>query len=275
MSLSAARIEIAEGRPHKVDALGWLRLGGRAALLIALLIVCLPIHYVWRMLRFGSPWPKFFLGRAARICGARVQLIGTPLRRDVFYIANHVSWIDILAMGGASGTAFVSKAELGDVPVVGWLARINRTIFVKREDKMNVAGQINDLREALLDNWSITVFPEGTTTDGQSLLPFKSSMLKVLEPPPPGVLVQPVHLDYGAVAEEIGWVGVETGGNNALRILTRPGSFPLVMTFLEPFSPAEFSGRKVIAAESRRRIEEALALALGKELRPFTLHAAP
>ncbi len=275
MSLSAARIEIAEGKAPPVSLAGWLRFGGRVLLLVLLLLLLVPIHYVWRLLAFGSPWPKVFLGTAARICGARIKVFGTPLRRDVFYIANHVSWIDILAMGGASGTAFVSKAELGDVPLVGWLARINRTIFVKREDKLNVAGQINDLREALLDNWSVTVFPEGTTTDGQSLLPFKSSMLKVLEPPPQGVLVQPVHLDYGPVAEEIGWVGVETGTNNALRILTRPGTFRLVMTFMEPFCPAEFPGRKTIAAESRRRIEEALLASLGKELRPFTLHAAP
>ena len=273
--LSAARIEIAEGKPPLVSLAGWCRFGCRVALLVLLLLVLVPIHYVWRILAFGSPWPKVFLGCAARICGARVSVNGTPLRRDVFYIANHVSWIDILAMGGASGTAFVAKAELGDVPLVGWLSRINRTVFVKREDKMNVAGQINDLREALLDNWSITVFPEGTTTDGQSLLPFKSSMLKVLEPPPQGVLVQPVHLDYAAVAEEIGWVGVETGANNALRILSRRGTFPLTITFLEPFCPAEYPGRKLIAAEARVRIEAALQAALGQPLRPFTLHSAP
>jgi lyso-ornithine lipid O-acyltransferase len=273
--LSAARIEIAEGRPPPVTFAGWLRFAARVTLLVLLLILLVPIHYIWRIFRFGSPWPKLFLRGVTRICGARMTIVGTPLRRDVFYIANHVSWMDIAAMGGASGTAFVSKAELADAPLVGWLARINRTVFVKREDKMNVAEQINDLREALLDNWSVTVFPEGTTTDGQSLLPFKSSMLKVLEPPPPGVLVQPVHLDYGAVAEELGWVGVETGQHNALRILSRPGTFRLVVNFLEPFSPAEFPGRKAIAAEARVRIETVLLASLGKPLRPFTLHAAP
>lgn len=254
---------------------GWLRLLARILMLALLLLFCVPLHYLWTMLRIGSPWPKLFLGIAARACGARVTVVGTPLHRDVFFIANHISWIDILAMGGASGTAFVAKAELDEAPLVGWLCRMNRTVFVKREDKLNVAEQINQLRDALADNWSVTVFPEGTTTDGQSLLPFKTSMLKVLEPPPPGVLVQPVHLDYGAVAEDIGWVGVESGANNALRILSRPGSFRLVMTFLEPFSPADFPGRKLIAAESRRRIEERLIEALGKPLRPFTLHTAP
>jgi len=97
-------------------------------------------------------------------------MIGIPLRRDVFYVSNHLSWIDILALGGASGTAFVAKAEIGTAPVVGWLAGLNRTVYVKRENRMGVAEQINELRDALAENWAITVFPEGTTTDGRSLL---------------------------------------------------------------------------------------------------------
>ncbi len=200
---------------------------------------------------------------------------GTPQRRDVFFISNHVSWVDILSLAGASGTAFVAKAELGSVPVIGWLCRLNRTVFVSREDRGGVADQINLLREALADNWSVTVFPEGTTTDGQSLLPFKSSMMHVLDPPPPGVLVQPVMLDYGALAEWIGWIGVEAGIDNAKRVLARPGHFPLHIHFLEPFNPADHPGRKAITAEARRRIEEALVAALGKPLRRFPHDVAP
>lgn len=243
--------------------------------MVTALILLLPLHYLWTILRLGSPWPRLFLAIATRCCGARIERRGTPLKRDVFYVANHVSWIDICAMGGTSGTAFVSKAEIEDSPVVGWLARMNRTVFVKREDKMNVAQQINELRDALSENWAVTIFPEGTTSDGHSLLPFKTSMLKVLEPPPMGVLVQPVHIDYGAVAEEIGWIGVESGKDNAVRILSRRGSFPLIVHFLEPFSPVDVPGRKAIAAECRLRIETALTAALGKSLRPFTAHAAP
>jgi lyso-ornithine lipid O-acyltransferase len=201
-------------------------------------------------------------------------VIGTHLKRDVFFISNHVSWVDILALAGASGTAFVAKAELADSPVVGWLARLNRTVFVKRENRLGVAEQINALKEALVDNWSVTVFPEGTTTDGQSLLPFKTSMMSVLDPPPPGVLVQPVVVDYGPVAEWIGWIGEESGINNAKRVLARKGTFPLKVYFLEPFSPEHFRGRKAVGVEARARIEEALAEILGKPLRPFA-HTVP
>ncbi|MEI9851262.1 MAG: 1-acyl-sn-glycerol-3-phosphate acyltransferase [Sphingomonas sp.] len=244
-------------------------------MLVLALLLSVPLHYLFRLFRLPNPWPKYFLGWAGRIAGARVKVTGVPLKRDVFYVSNHVSWIDILALGGASGTAFVAKAEIATSPLVGWLAGLNRTVYVKRENRLGVAEQINQLRDALAENWAITVFPEGTTTDNKSLLPFKTPMLRVLEPPPPGVMVQPVLLDYGAAGEEIGWIGEESGLDNARRILARRGNFVLRVTFLDPFEPHAFPGRKAIAAESRKRIEAALVAALGHALRPFAYAVEP
>ena len=247
----------------------WVRFVLRTLGILLGLLVCVPLHYLYRVFAYGSPFPMLFLRYTAWIIGARVKIHGTPLRRDVFFIANHVSWVDILALAGATGTAFVAKFELSQVPVIGWLCRLNRTVFVKRENRMGVAQQINALKEALADNWSVTVFPEGTTTDGRSLLPFKSSMLSVLEPPPAGVLVQPVVLDYGDVAEFIGWIGEEGGVNNAMRVMGRKGSFPLRITYLEPFSPEDYRGRKAIAAQARLEIEQELGATLDEPLRDF------
>ena len=269
------RVAAARGETTPISVLGWLRIITRASLLALLITVMVPMHYLFRIFAYGSPFPMWFLRFAARISGAKVKVHGTHLKRDVFYIANHVSWLDILSLAGACGTAFVAKAELSRAPLVGWLAKINRTVFVKREERMSVANQINSLKEALADNWSVTVFPEGTTTDGQSLLPFKTSMLSVLEPPPPGVMVQPVLIDYGPMAEWIGWIGEEGGLNNAKRVLARKGTFPLHIHFLEPFSPVDFRGRKAIGNEGRRRIEEALLDALGKPLRDFAHDVPP
>ncbi|UAB79802.1 1-acyl-sn-glycerol-3-phosphate acyltransferase [Erythrobacter sp. SCSIO 43205] len=271
----ALRVAAARGETTPISFAGWVRIIARTVLLASLIIVMVPLHYVVRIFVYGSPFPMWFLRFAARISGAKVKIHGTHLKRDVFYIANHISWLDILALAGACGTAFVAKAELEQAPVVGWLAKMNRTVFVKREERLSVAKQINALKEALADNWSVTVFPEGTTTDGQSLLPFKTSMLSVLEPPPPGVMVQPVLIDYGKVAEWIGWIGEEGGLNNAKRVLARKGTFPVHIHFLEPFSPAEFRGRKAIGNEGRKRIEEALLEALGKPLRNFAHDVPP
>ncbi len=266
---TAKRLAAARGEKVPLTLAGWVRFILRSIGILTLLLVFVPLHYLYRIFAYGSPFPMLFLRYIARVSGARVEIIGTPLRRDVFFIANHISWIDIPSMAGASGTAFVAKWELSQVPVLGWLCSLNRTVFVKREHHMGVAEQINALREALEDNWSVTVFPEGTVTDGQSLLPFKSSMISVLEPPPPGVLVQPVVLDYGENSEEIAWVGEESGLHNAMRVMARSGSFKLKIYYLEPFSPEDFRGRKAIAAKARDEIEERLLANLGKPLRDY------
>lgn len=265
----------AAGETTGLSLAGNLRFAARTMMILLAIIMLVPLHFLYRVFAYGSPFPRLFLGLTGWIVGARVERYGTPLRRDVFFVSNHVSWVDILTIAGASGTAFVAKAELADVPVISWLCRLNRTVFVKRENRLGVAEQINALREALMDNWSVTVFPEGTTTDGHSLLPFKSSMLDVLEPPPPGVLVQPIVLDYGEVAEWIGWVGEESGINNFRRVLGRKGGFRLGIHFLEPFSPEDYRGRKAIAAKAREEIEARLEECLGHPVRPFQHNVAP
>lgn len=245
--------------------IGRVRLGLRVTLIVAALLVCVPLYYLWRMLRLSNPWPKMFLRLVGRACGARVRIIGTPLKRDVFYISNHLSWLDIPVIAGRNGSAFVAQDGIKSWPVVGWLCKLNDTVFVSRGNRMGIAGQINELRDALSETWAITIFPEGTTTDGSMLLPFKSPLLQVLDPPPPEVMVQPMYLDYGANARDIAWVGEETAPNNALRLFTRKGSFAVTLHFLEPFSPADFHGRKAIAAEARSRIDAALYASVGRD----------
>jgi 1-acyl-sn-glycerol-3-phosphate acyltransferase len=271
----ALRASWAEGHKIHLTLAERGRIARRVALLALALTLGMPIHYLWRTVRYGSPIPRMFLRLAARTAGVRVTRSGTPVRRNVIYVANHLSWLDIPVIGGATGTAFVAKAELAKAPIVGWLARLNRTIFVERESRMAVATQIDTMQQAIADAWSVTIFPEGTTTDGQSLLPFKTAMLRVLEPPPEGMVVQPVLLDYGKMGEWIGWIGIEGGPNNAARIFARKGSFGCHVHFLPPFDPKDFPGRKAIAAECRRRIEAALTEALGAPPRAFAYDVAP
>ena len=240
------------------DAAGRVRIGLRVTGLVLALLICVAGHGLWRLFRLPSPWPRWFLGTAARICGARRRTVGQPLRRDVIFLANHTSWLDILVLAGATGTAFVAKSELRAMPLIGWLCTLNHTIFVARADRMGISGQIADLRDALAHAWPVTIFPEGTTSSAGELLPFKASLLAVLEPPPPGVSVQPVLLDYGAGAHTVEWLGDESGRANALRILARPGSFTVTVTCLAPFDPAACPDRKAIAAEARKRIEAAM-----------------
>jgi 1-acyl-sn-glycerol-3-phosphate acyltransferase len=232
--------------------MGGLRLTARVAGLLLALIAAVPLHLLWRLVRLPSPWPRLFLRAVARIIGAKVRVTGRPLKRDVIFVANHLSWTDIPILAGRTGTAFVAKAEVAGVPLVGWLCRLNRTLFVRREERMAVLDQIAEFRAMVAEGWAVTLFPEGTTGDGHSLLPFKATLLAVLDQPPPGVRVQPVRIDYGAATDDVAWLGDERGQDHARRVLGRPGRLPVTLTFLDPFVPE--GGRKAIAAEARRRI---------------------
>ena len=242
----------------RADRRATLRASVRVAGLIAALLVCVPLHGLWRLFRLPSPWPRLFLGGAARICGARVRTTGTPLKRGVIYLSNHRSWLDILVIAGATGCAFVAKAELRAAPLVGWLATLNRTIFVARTDRMGIAGQIAEVAAAIQQGWAVTIFPEGTTSAHDDILPFKGSLLAALAPPPPGVMVQPIYLDYGLAGPAIAWIGDEPGQENAPKILGRRGSFQATVHFLDPFAPGDHADRKSIAAQAQAQIAAAL-----------------
>jgi 1-acyl-sn-glycerol-3-phosphate acyltransferase len=229
----------------------------RALAIVAALLVCLPLHYLWKLLRRPSPWPRRFLGLVARAAGMRVRVVGVPLKRDVLFLANHLSWLDILVLAGASGTAFVSKAEVAEVPVVGWLAGLNNTVFVARSERAGVRGQADALRRALASGQPVALFPEGTTDGGPEILPFRASLLASLFPPLPGVRVQPVALDYGAAAHDLAWVGDESGLDNVRKVLARRGTAEVILHFLAPVDPAA-GDRKALARAARAEIVEAL-----------------
>ena len=241
---------------------GGLRFIGRSLWMLALAAFYVPAHYLWTGLGLDSPWPRHFLRRTARACGMRVVTIGTPRLDNVFYVANHLSWIDVPALGGITGTAFVAQDRIRDWPVFGWLARLNHTVFVSRTEKMQVGEQIAELTEAVARHRKLALFPEGTTTDGRSLLPFKAPLFAVLSPPPPAMLVQPVLLDFDDVGKSLAWIGVETAPANAWRVLSHKGNFTVRVHFLEPFDSSELPHRKAVTQECRRRIATALSASL-------------
>jgi lyso-ornithine lipid O-acyltransferase len=241
--------------------LGRARIAMRLAAMLLLLLACVPLYYVWRILRLHNPWPRLFLGGIARIAGTRVQISGAPSRKGAFLLSNHVSWLDIPVISGASGSAFVAHSGLADVGLLKWLCEMNDTVFVARHDRRSVHAQVEQVRAALTDTGALTVFPEGTTSDGLGLLPFKSSLLSALDPPPPGIAIQPVWLDYGPDVAIMAWVGDEHGLDNFLKILARRRALSVTVHFLAPLSPEETANRKVMASAARERILAAMSAA--------------
>jgi lyso-ornithine lipid O-acyltransferase len=223
--------------------------------------VCVPFHYLWKLLPGRSPWPQLFLGWAGWCAGLRVRTEGAPLQHHVLFVSNHVTWLDILALGGATPAIFVSRDDVEGWPVVGWAAGLNDTIYVARQARREVHGQADRLRRALAAGRAVALFPEGTTEGGHEVLPFRPSLFASLFPPLDGVKVQPVAIDYGDRVGEIAWVGEEPAGENARRVLSRRGSIPVVLRFLAPVDAVRAGDRKALAASARGEVVESLAIA--------------
>lgn len=237
--------------PQTIPALGWVRIVIRLLSMIALLVACIPLYYLFRLTGQRNPVPRFFLGGVAWIAGVEVKVAGTRPKRGVFLLANHVSWIDVPALAGVTGAAFVGHDGLASMPILRWLCAMNDTVFVARYDRASVAEQVAQVRAAIKDSGALAIFPEGTTSDGTGLLPFKSSLLSALDPVPPGIAVRPVLLDYGDEAAEISWIGEEHGLDNFKRILARGRPVRLTLHFLEPLTNGALTDRKTMAAAAR------------------------
>lgn len=230
----------------------------RLLLLASILLIGLFFHNIWRLFRRPSPWPRLFLLSVSWCFGLATATRGTRVRNNVFYAANHHSWIDIPVMSGVTGCTFVANDGIEKWPIVGWLCKINNTIFVSRENRLSVGGQVDDLRQAMAGKQPVTIFPEGTTHDGSGLLPFKPSLFAALVPPPPQMMVQPVFLTYGRHTPRIAWVGDEGAVQNFYRLLSYVRPVTATLHFLEPFDPSEYGCRKEIAAKVRETIGAAM-----------------
>lgn len=240
------------------------RIHPRALLRVFLIIIsfalCLPVHGLWRLLRTRSPWPKYFTKAARWLSGVDVTIIGTPAPRDVLFIANHISWIDILLLAGQTGSAFVAKADMAPWPVFGWMATLNNSVYVARDQRLDVGAQAVAIKAALQTHQPLTLFPEGTTANGRVLLPFRSSLLAAVAPPPKGITIQPVAIDYGAEAANIAWTESESVGVNALRIMARARRLRVTLHFMDPLDTALFNDRKAITKHARDMIAGRLGI---------------
>lgn len=241
-----------------------LRILGRLVVMASWLATAVSLYCLWKLMRRRNPWPRRFLSGIARIAGVRIRTAGQPAPGRLLILANHVSWIDITALAASTGTAFVAHDGLAGVPMLKWLCEMNDTIFVARHDRASVGTQIDTLRAALADKTAITIFPEGTTSDGTALRPFKSALLAALDPMPRGAgarqhrTVQPVWLDYGPQVRDMAWVGQESGVTNFKKILARAEPLDLIIHFLEPLSPAALLNRKTMATAAYEAITGAM-----------------
>ncbi len=241
----------------RIRPLAWALIGFRLVLMLLMLVVCTPLHLLWRLLGAGRWWPRVFLSSIGMIAGLYLRVEGKPAK-GALLLANHVSWLDIPALAQVTGSAFVAHDGLAAFPFLKWLCEMNDTVFIARSDRSTIAAQVRQVRAAMAARGTLTLFPEGTTSDGTGLLPFKSSLLSALDPLPAGAVVQPVLIAYDDAAA-IAWVGEERGLDNFKRMLARLRPIRLTLVFLPPLEHSALADRKAISAAARARIAKAMS----------------
>ena len=144
------------------------------------------ISIQWLLGKLGLPGWGFiscnYYRLLARLLRLRVHVAGEPLRgRPVLFVSNHVSWLDIIAIGSIQPVAFVAKSEVRKWPLVGITAEMQRTVFVERAKRHQTGDAVAQMVDRLAHDTPVVLFAEGTSSDGNRVLPFRSALLGAVE----------------------------------------------------------------------------------------------
>jgi 1-acyl-sn-glycerol-3-phosphate acyltransferase len=157
------------------------RVIGKLMLFGVLTLVLSPVQGIFLVMRAEgvARWVSTFYNRLlAVLLGIRLVTKGVPAPAPLVVLANHASWIDIVAIASFMPVAFVAKREVGAWPVIGWLARLQRSVFLDRDRRMTIAAAQRDIASRIRAGYAVVIFPEGTSTDGTVVLPFRPALIE-------------------------------------------------------------------------------------------------
>lgn len=266
--------------PVHIGPAGWALVILRAVPLIILvfggLLLLLAVRLVERPLHgLQRPWTPFITQTVCRgafvILGIRHRTNGAPMAGPGAVVANHASWLDIFALNARKRIYFVSKSEVAGWPGIGWLARATGTVFIRR-DRREVTDQIAIFKARLQAGHKLLFFPEGTSTDGLQVLPFKPTLFAAFFDPAlrDALQIQPVTLRYeapnGADPRFYGWWGDMDFGPHLLTTLAafRQGSVTVI--YHAPVAVRDYADRKALASATEAQVRSGLATHGGGEV---------
>ncbi len=246
----------------------------RLALYLTLTLALMPVQALLLLLRpsLAVRLPRAYHSLCRRIFGVRVAISGEQSRtHPTLFVSNHVSYLDITVLGSLIGGSFVAKAEIAGWPLFGWLAKLQRTVFVDRQ-RASTVNQGETMRRRLVAGNNLILFPEGTSSDGNRTLRFKSSLLvvadtKIGDRP---VTVQPVSIAYARLdGIPIGrffrpffaWYGDMLLATH-LWHMAGLGTTTVGVHFHPPITVAEAGSRKALARVTHRAVAHGVAALL-------------
>ena len=211
--------------------------------------------------RVGHAAIRWWSRGLLRVFGMRVRGLGTPLAGGTMFVANHLSWIDIITLHSQHMMGFIAKAEIRRWPVIGWITSHGETIYLHRGNADSLGDVMAEMSQRLRAGRAVAAFPEGGTRNGRELGAFHARIFTAaVDADAP---VQPVALCFGARCEAqhvVAFAPRESFMGNLVRLLGEPPR-PVTVSFLEPILHSEQEGRRGIATLARARIERAMAAA--------------
>jgi len=264
--------------------MSWLRAFVLALAFLGLTLLSIPIQ--WLSIRLGltlqRSYPHAYHRLLCRIFGIRLTIMGKPIEdRGVLMVANHTSYFDILVMSAAARVSFVAKKEVSGWALFGLMARLQRSIFVDRTRRGDAGHARDMLRERLRAGDALVLFPEGTSTDGNRIIPFKSALMGAVEAKigtgadgrPVYAPVQPVSISYVAM------YGIPLGRENRplyawygdmdllphLWEALKCGPLDVIVEFHPPLTVGPGRGRKQIAVAAEAIVRDGQRRALSGE----------
>ncbi len=245
-----------------------------SALLVVFLAVTIPLMAVqYALLRFGlkqaKTLPHAYHRFVCRLLGIRVHVSGAlDQAHPVLLVSNHVSWLDIPALSAVAPVSFVAKAEVGSWPFVSWLAKLQRCVFIDRTRRTLVKDKAGEIAERLSQGDNVVLFAEGTSSDGNRILPFRSSLFSAASLAPNAAndnadaVIQTVAITYTHLhglpilrheRPLVAWYGQMDMLSHAWNVL-KSGPLDVTVRIGEPVRLSSLRDRKELAAFSEAQV---------------------
>lgn len=262
--MSATWSEKPDAQMRSPNILGWMLFALRAGIFGLITLVMFVFFLGLRLLPWERP-AKLMVGAwnhiAVWFCGLSVRRVGTPMAHAGARVSNHASWMDPLTLRVAAPMQFVSKDDVAKWPGIGVLARTSGVVFIERR-RSRAATHQNVLLERLRKGEKLCFFPEGTSSDGLRVLPFKSTLFEVFlsDDMRDITWVQPTSLIYkprqGLRPDFYGWWGKMGFGGHLVQILSQSWGGEAIVVFHEPVKAADFESRKVLAKHCEAAVRQ-------------------
>jgi lyso-ornithine lipid O-acyltransferase len=264
----------------------------RALFVAAIFFTMTPllISVQWLLVKLGLPgWGVIAVNYYRALCAIlriRVRVVGEPVRdRAVLFISNHVSWADIPVIGSLAPIAYVSKSEIAGWPLVGTAARLQRTVFVDRSRRHQTGDAIAEIVKRLAGGTSVVLFAEGTSSDGNRVLPFRSALVGAVKEASSraesGILIQPMSICYTDLngipmgrqhRPTVAWYG-DLDFMPHIKAFIERGAIDAVVSYGDPVAADGTADRKAMTKSLEGAVRKITAATLHG--RPRRAHAAP